>query len=249
MSDELVSQGDGIMFRGHSHTVVGTGGSSYLSLNQLCSYMGMDSEGQRQSLERKSWSKGRTCVLQVQLEGDRQARQHYLIDERIVPMWIANISTRHIRDDVVRRTVEQYQAEFADALYEYVATGRVEPATLVPQGAPGWAVALYALVDQQVAIEVEQRRQADQLREMSAKMVAIEGAHDEFTALAYAKLNDLPTSRPYLARVGSAATRLMKQQGAKPHRRQDATFGTVNVYPMPILEEAFAATPAYGEAS
>jgi hypothetical protein len=248
MSNALAPRDGGIMFRGHAHTVVSNGDASYLSLNQICAFMGMDSEGQRQSLERKSWSKGRTCVLQVQLPGDRQARQHYLIEERIVPMWIANISTRHIRDDVVRRTVEQYQAEFADVLYEYAATGTA-PVKASDSQAPAWAVALYALVDQQVAIEGEQRRQAEELREMSAKVSAIEGAHDEFTALAYAKLNDFPTGRPYLARVGAAASRLMRDRGQTPHKRQDATFGTINVYPLGVLEEAFAATPEYGEAS
>lgn len=114
---------------------------------------------------------------------------------------------------------------------------------------PAWASALHALVDQQAALEVEQRRQAAQLSAMSAKVSAIEGAHDEFTALAYAKLNDFPTGRPYLARVGMAASRLMKERGETPHKRQDATFGTINVYPLWALEEAFAATPEYGAAS
>ncbi len=41
----------------------------------------------------------------------------------------------------------------------------------------------------------------------------------------------------------------MRERGEQPHRRQDATFGTVNVYPLWALEEAFAATPAYKEAS
>lgn len=114
---------------------------------------------------------------------------------------------------------------------------------------PGWATALHALVDQQAAMEVEQRRQAAELSAVTAKVSAIEGAHDEFTALAYAKLNDFPTGRPYLARVGAAASRLMRERGQQPHKRQDATFGTINVYPLGVLEEAFAATPEYGEAS
>lgn len=137
------------------------------------------------------------------------------------------------------------------AAQAYFAT-RTQQAELVEQRQqemPGWAVALHALVDQQAAIELEQRRQAKQLAEVAAKVGAIEGAHDEFTALAYAKLNDFPTGRPYLARVGAAASRLMRQQGTKPHRRQDATFGWVNVYPIEILDEAFAATPVSGVAS
>jgi DNA-damage-inducible protein D len=75
-----------------------------------------------------------------------------------------------------------------------------------------------------------------------AKVQAIEGQHDWFTALGYAKLHDHPTNRPYLAQVGKRASALMREQGIDPHRRQDATFGAVNVYPVSVLERAFAAS-------
>jgi DNA-damage-inducible protein D len=83
-----------------------------------------------------------------------------------------------------------------------------------------------------VAVEASQAATA-------AKLAAIEGRHDEFTALGYAKLNDHPTSRPYLAQVGKRATAIMREQGQLPHQRQDATFGAVNVYPVSVLERAF----------
>jgi prophage antirepressor-like protein len=74
-----------------------------------------------------------------------------------------------------------------------------------------------------------------------AKVEAIEGRHDWFTALGYAKLHDLPTDRPYLARVGRKASALLRDEGGEPHPRQDATFGTVNTYPAAVLERAFSA--------
>lgn len=74
-------------------------------------------------------------------------------------------------------------------------------------------------------------------RVLAAKVAAIEGAHDEFTTLAYAKLNDLPTDRPSCQRHGQRAARLMRSRGLEPRKRQDATFGTINVYPVEILEE------------
>ena len=77
----------------------------------------------------------------------------------------------------------------------------------------------------------------------AAKVAAIEGRHDEFTALGYAKLHDFPTSRPYLQRVGMKATALMRAENRVPHQRQDATFGAVNVYPVAVLERAFAEVP------
>lgn len=52
----------------------------------------------RQMIERKSWSQGRTCITHVQLPGDRQKRQHFLVHERIVPMWLANVTSSRITD-------------------------------------------------------------------------------------------------------------------------------------------------------
>jgi DNA-damage-inducible protein D len=76
---------------------------------------------------------------------------------------------------------------------------------------------------------------------MEAKVAAIEGAHDWFTALAYAKLNGHPTNRPFLAKVGKRATALLHGRGEEPVPRQDATFGKVNTYPLDVLEQAFEA--------
>lgn len=125
--------------------------------------------------------------------------------------------------------------------YFAVRTQQAEVIEQRAQSLPAWAVALHALVDQQAAIEVEQRRQARQLTAVAAKIEAIEGSHDEFTALAYAKLHDHPTGRPFLAKVGGHASREMRKRGQEPHRRQDATFGWVNVYPLEVLQHAFEA--------
>jgi DNA-damage-inducible protein D len=78
----------------------------------------------------------------------------------------------------------------------------------------------------------------------AAKVAAIEGSYDWFTALGFAKLHDFPTSRPYLARVGRKASALTREVGEEPRPRQDATFGRVNTYPAAALERAFAEVSA-----
>ncbi|MGW2258985.1 hypothetical protein ACWCXE_14265 [Streptomyces sp. NPDC001780] len=95
------------------------------------------------------------------------------------------------------------------------------------------------LVQEQRLAAIEQEQAAT-----AAKVEAIEGRHDWFTALGYAKLHDHPTDRPYLARVGKRATALLRESGVEPHRRQDATFGAVNTYPVSVLEDAFAGVRA-----
>ncbi|MFD8075792.1 phage antirepressor KilAC domain-containing protein [Streptomyces sp. NPDC059718] len=114
-------------------TVLSNNTGNWAVLGQLCRILTLDSEGQRQALARKSWSRGRTCVVQVQLPGDTQARQHVLIHERIVPMWMANITASRIDDDIVRASVEEAQVELTEALAEYVsrrAVLRREPTKL-----------------------------------------------------------------------------------------------------------------------
>lgn len=125
-----------------------------------------------------------------------------------------------------------------DILRKIRETGRYETVALSPaQVLVQMAQQLVVQEQRLVAVELEQATTA-------AKVDAIEGRHDWFTALGYAKLHDFPTDRPHLARVGTKAAALMRADGQEPHHRQDATFGRVGVYPVAYLETAFAAIPA-----
>lgn len=88
--------------------------------------------------------------------------------------------------------------------------------------------------------EREIARIAGELEVVNAKIAGIEGEHDWFTCLAYAKLHNHRTDRAYLSRVGRYATALMRERGEEPHKRQDATFGLINTYPKGDLAQAFA---------
>jgi hypothetical protein len=98
---------------------------AWLFPGQISRYMGIDANAQRQAIERQSWSQGWTCVTHVQLPGDAQVRSHFALHERRVPMWIATITASRIKSPDVRATVEAWQNEFADALYEYLKNGGV----------------------------------------------------------------------------------------------------------------------------
>jgi hypothetical protein len=97
--------------------------------------------------------------------------------------------------------------------------------------------AIAAMVDQ---LRMQERRtlalESGQ-RMLEAKMSAAQGEHREFTTLAYAKLNDLPTDRISCQKHGQRASKLLRQRGQEPRKREDATFGTINVYPADVLEE------------
>ncbi|WP_410633310.1 hypothetical protein [Amycolatopsis sp. cmx-4-83] len=127
----------------------------------------------------------------------------------------------------------------------YFATRTQQAEAVEQRGAelPGWAVALHALVDQQAAVEVEQRRQAQQLNEISARVANVEGAHDWFAALAYAINAGLPTERGFLQRLGTRAGRILRAEGLTPGKAQHPAYGTVNTYPTWVLERAAAEMP------
>jgi len=108
---------------------------------------------------------------------------------------------------------------------------------------PAWAQQQIAAIVRIGQVEAEMARQAQQMREITARVDSVEGAYGEFTALGYAKLNDLPTNRPWLAQLGKRATAAMRAEGQQPRRRQDATFGLINVYPTWALDAALADTP------
>ena len=93
-----------------------------------------------------------------------------------------------------------------------------------------------ALLEEMVA---ELRAQHERTAVLEAKVEAIEGRHDWFTALGYAKLTDRHTDRPYLIKVGTRAGRILRERGEQPVKRQDATFGSINTYPADVLEQAF----------
>lgn len=148
-------------FHGHQSAVLRRENGPHVSVTQLCNYMGIDGEGQRQNIERKHWSKGWTCVTKVQLPGDTQARTHFLIHERRLPMWLGGITTSRIKDEGVRAEVERHQIEFADALADYLTKGVAVnprftvPTRSVPQSFPE---ALRAYAEEIEAHEVTARR-------------------------------------------------------------------------------------------
>lgn len=120
-------------FHGKPVIILSNDTGNWAVLGQLCRNLTLDTESQRQMLTRKSWSQGRTCITQVQLPGDTQLRPHFLIHERIVPMWLANITSSRIEDPTTRDNIERAQVELADALHDYVSRRSVirhEPSKL-----------------------------------------------------------------------------------------------------------------------
>lgn len=156
-------------FHGHEAAVFTDERGSWVFLNQLCGFMGIDAENQRKRVNRNHWSEGWTATMAVQVPGDTQTRKHFLIHQRRLPMWLGSITTSAIKDKDVRQRVEEHQTEFADALADYLLKGgAINPRANLAQ--------LDSLKQ-----EIESQRAA-RLREMSdyrAITAAISGAGGE----------------------------------------------------------------------
>lgn len=72
----------------------------------------------------------------------------------------------------------------------------------------------------------------------NARLDAIEGKHDWFAGLAYAKLNGLPTSTTYLQRLGKAAGKIGRARGLSVSKVQHGLYGEVNQWPVWVWELA-----------
>lgn len=90
----------------------------------------------------------------------------------------------------------------------------------------------------QLAVDNERR-----LLEQEGRLKALEAKSacpvDFFSVKAYAALNRIPIPIKEAAAFGRRASSICKQRGITVEKMPDPRFGTVNVYPVEILEEVF----------
>lgn len=197
------------------------GGRPLVALRPLCDSLGIDADAQSKRLKRTSWA---TTVIMTVVAADGKPRDMLMIDRRTMTMWLATIDARRVAADA-RPVIEAFQREAADALDAYF-NERHAPAPAMNQ-----FDVLRAALDQ---IEAAQR-DATEAREIAAKtearLDAIEGKHDWFSAIAYARLNGLPTNSDYLKRLGGCAGRIGRSHGVEPTQVQHQLWGWVNSWP------------------
>ncbi|MET8824761.1 phage antirepressor N-terminal domain-containing protein [Streptomyces sp. NPDC004610] len=197
--------------------------------------MGLDYSGQLKKLKTRSWgTMGETATVAE----DGKVRLMASVTLDTWSMLLANIDENKVNASA-RPLVIAYQMESAQALRDYWTKGGAINPRAVKQ--PDDDLDVIEGMVRAIRADRERLGAVEQAQAVTAaKIAAIEGQYEEFTALAYAKLHDHPTGRPYLAQIGKRATAIMREQGAEPHRRQDATFGLINIYPVPVLERAFS---------
>lgn len=203
-------------------------GREWAALKPMCDTLGISLPAQIRKLQRRSWAgiaqKAITAV-------DGKSYQTTVIDSETIPMWLATIDENRVSEDA-RPKLVAYQREARHALDAYF-NKRAVVAPPINQ-----FDVLRAAIDQ---IEAAQRDAAEAkaiAQRTDDRLAAIEGKHDWLTALAYGRINDLPTHTAYLRKLGACATRIAKAHDIEPNRVQHQLFGTVNSYPVWVWDLA-----------
>lgn len=86
---------------------------------------------------------------------------------------------------------------------------------------------------EQAAIEA-----ASDARAANARIDAMEGRHNWFSALGYAIEHGMPTDSISLARFGKVAASIARADGITPNKVQHAHYGSVNEFPIHVWDRA-----------
>lgn len=206
-------------------------GRPMVALKPLCDALGIDFSRQLKKLKSKSWP---TMALTPTVAEDGRTREMTLIDRRTMTMWLATLDENRV-DELARPKVVAFQSEAADALDAYFSTGvAVSPGTLSTFDI------LRAQIDQLEAAQRTAEEAKALATKTEARLDAIEGRHDWFSALGYARLHGVEnTSTQFLNRVGRQASSIAKARGIEPVKVPHHLYGEVNSYPAWLWEIAF----------
>lgn len=196
-------------------------GKPVVSIRHACEAIGLEPARQIQKLNSRSWA---TVYMTPTVAADGKTRSMAMVDRRTFTMWLATLDASRVSVDA-RPIIEAFQAEAGDALDAYFN----ERAIAAP--AMNQLDVLRAALDQ---IEAAQRDAAEAraiAANTEARLDAIEGKHDWFSAIAYARLNGLPTYSAYLRKLGSCAGRIGRSHGIEPTQVQHQLYGWVNSWP------------------
>lgn len=209
-------------------------GTPMAALKPICEAMGIAYTSQLEKLRRRSWA---TVTPRRTVAADGKTREMMLIDHRTLGMWLATIDENRVNKDA-RKHLIAFQNEAADALDAYFRHGRAE-------NPRGHALSTFDILRAQIDQLEAAQRTADEAKAIAttteARLDAIEGRHDWFSALGYARDNGLNTNAKYLAKIGRQATMIAKSHDIEPVKVQHAHYGKVNSYPRWIWELAAAA--------
>jgi hypothetical protein len=195
-------------------------GHRWAALKPMCDTLGIDYSAQLKRLKGRSWA---VVAVTPITAADGKTYQTTVVDSATIPLWLATIDERRVTPEA-RAKLIAYQREAREALDAYFNQRLAAPPM-------NQLDVLRAALDQ---IEAAQRdaTEAKQIAQRTDdRLAAIEGKHDWFAALAYARINGLPTHQDFLRKLGIFASGIARKHGVEPNLVQHQLFGTVNSFP------------------
>ena len=205
-------------------------GKPFVPLRPMCEAIGVDVDGQRRKLDQAGWA--RTELISVRDSAGRMQKA-VALDADHVPMWLATIQVSRVAE-AARPVLIAYQREAATALRDYFYRG------VAVQSPTSQFDMLRSMVDH---LEAAQRT-ADEAKKIASKtdarLDAIEGRHDWYSALGYARHTSYGnTSSEHLQKIGAQAKQIAASHGIEPVKVPHALYGRVNSLPAWVWELAF----------
>lgn len=221
-----------VPFHGDEILTVEVNGKPHVILKPALDRLGLDYWAQIQKLRNRSWAA--LASRQVQVPGQAQRREMLTCDARTFAMLLATVDENRVAKDV-RDKLIAYQRECADVIEAYWTNGGV----INPREKP-MSPAEMLLHHAQIAVDHERKieRLGVQVTELGARMDGIEQRTGWRTALAFAKLNKLPSDHNSVLRLGKRAAAIARRDHIELVKAPNDQFGEVNMYPEAVLREA-----------
>lgn len=150
---------------------------AFVVIRKVCENLGIDESSQRKKLQAAVWA---TTVNITAVGGDGKSREMACLRIDAVPMWLAGINPKKVKDTFLKHKLELYQAEAAEVLWRHFSS----------QGGSS-SEAVLAKLDRIVTLlEARQESALAQLRQdiddrFKAHEVAIEARLQEQLPLAF----------------------------------------------------------------
>ncbi len=212
----------------------------WVGIRRVCDNLGLAHQPQFKKLQSKAWA---TVTLRVTVADDGKTREVACIPLKAVPLWLATVDVRNVKEGI-RAKLEKYQKECADVLAAHF-FGAPKPA-VVPTAPAAPAPSDDPLIQQMYAvIQLRQNQLATEKRlaEVDRKATeALEAARSSdgfLTVLGWARNNGRRMTLKEAARHGRFLSNHCGENGINMGKMHDPRWGTVNSYPIGILNAYF----------
>lgn len=195
-------------------------GDVWVAIKPMCEALGIDHVTQVRKLQRRSWA----GMGQRPTPSAGGIQQTTVITSETIPMWLATIDENRVSDEA-RPALIALQHEAKKALDAYF-----NKRSIIAPAVNQFDV-LRAAIDQIEAAQREATEAKAIAAKTEARLDAIEGKHDWFSAIAYARLHGLPTSTQFLGKLGGCAGRIGRSHGLEATQVQHQLYGWVNSWP------------------